>query len=633
MISESQNTIGFDSFNLPQHINQALVRMGYTTPTSIQAQAIPFALQGRDILGSAQTGTGKTAAFSIPMIVKLMENPQSMALVLAPTRELASQTLEVVHKLTSNNRDIRTALLIGGEPMGKQFDQLRQNPRLIVGTPGRINDHLRRNPKLLSRVNFIAVDEADRMLDMGFSEQIDEIFAMVPKERQMLMFSATFPESIIKFSRNYLNNPERVSVSNEKINTPKINHVVIRTTDGEKYNDLVEQLNQREGSVLIFVKTQHGTERLAKRLDGNDHPSVVIHGGLRQNQREKAVRTFRQQRARILVATDVAARGLDIPHIEHVINYDLPQVAEDYIHRIGRTGRAGAEGEAMCFVVPSETGKWNAINRILNPGEAPIRKERGGEGSGDRRPNRGRPSFGGLKGNDFKKREDRPFNRDRDGERSFTKRPPQKKEWGNDRPSSSATEPRRGYAEQGGSRSDGNRNRDDRNWNQKEGRSPYKPAAERGEGNRSFSKAPYKKDDRAPFKRNDSSAPRGASFSRDDRDGNRGGNFSKPTFRQRDDNRGNDRPAPRRDDRDGNKRSEGTGHSNGDRNFSRPASYQRDDSRGNGRSSAPRRDRDTAPVKSTGSKPKSSKPLDKKPFKFKEHSRKTLRAPKSAQAV
>ncbi|HEY8190429.1 MAG TPA: DEAD/DEAH box helicase, partial [Micavibrio sp.] len=164
MNSQPENTISFDSFGLPQQIGQALARMNYTVPTSIQAQAIPFALQGRDILGSAQTGTGKTAAFSIPMIAHLMKNPQAMALVLAPTRELASQTLDVIHKLTSNNRDIRTALIIGGEGMGKQFDQLRQNPRIIVGTPGRINDHLRRNSKLLSRVNFIAVDEADRML-------------------------------------------------------------------------------------------------------------------------------------------------------------------------------------------------------------------------------------------------------------------------------------------------------------------------------------------------------------------------------------------------------------------------------------------------------------------------------------
>jgi superfamily II DNA/RNA helicase len=571
MNSQPENTVNFDSFGLPQQISQALVRMSYTVPTSIQAQAIPFALQGRDILGSAQTGTGKTAAFSIPMIAHLMKNPQAMALVLAPTRELASQTLDVIHKLTSNNRDIRTALIIGGEGMGKQFDQLRQNPRIIVGTPGRINDHLRRNPKLLSRVNFIAVDEADRMLDMGFSEQIDEIFAMVPKERQMLMFSATFPESIIKFSRNYLNNPERVSVSNEKINTPKINHVVIRTTDGEKYNDLVEQLNQREGSVLIFVKTQHGTERLAKRLEGSDHPSVVIHGGLRQNQREKAVRTFRQQRARILVATDVAARGLDIPHIEHVINYDLPQVAEDYIHRIGRTGRAGAEGEAMCFVVPSETGKWNAINRILNPGEAPIRRERS-EGGADRRPNRGRPSFGAFKGNDFKKREDRPSG-GKGGERSFTRKPPQKREWSNDR--SAAPEPRR----------DGDRNRSDRNWNQKEGRTPYKPAERSGEV-RSYSKPSYKKDDRASSSRR---ADRDESRNGNSGRKNEGGNVSRPTTFYRDDNRGNDRSTPRRAD---------------------------------------------IAAKGAGGKSKGNKSAAvKKPFKFKEHTRKPARASKNAQAV
>lgn len=396
LLKESTATgVKFSDFDLPDAIHAALAKMQYETPTKIQAMAIPVALQGRDILGSAQTGTGKTAAFSIPMVAHLMNNPQAMALVLAPTRELAAQTLDVVRKITSGQRDLKTALLIGGEAMGKQFDQLRQNPRIIIGTPGRINDHLRRNGKLLSKVNFIAIDEADRMLDMGFAPQIDEVLECVNKESQTLLFSATFPEEIVRFSKKYLNNPERIAVSAVKANAPKIKHEMIKISDSEKYNGLLDQIELRQGSILIFVKTQHGTERLAKRLDGNDIPSIVIHGGLRQSARDRAVREFRQQRSRILIATDVAARGLDIPHIEHVINYDLPQVAEDYVHRIGRTGRNGAEGHAMCFVIPSEIGKWNAINRVLNPGAAPERKERSeggsgrGQGRGGQRPSRG----------------------------------------------------------------------------------------------------------------------------------------------------------------------------------------------------------------------------------------------------
>ena len=501
----------FDSLGLPEKMSAALARMNYTIPTSIQAQAIPFAMQGRDVLGSAQTGTGKTAAFSIPMIAKLMEDPTAMALVLAPTRELAAQTLDVVHKLTSNNREIRTALLIGGEAMGKQFEQLRQNPRVIIGTPGRINDHLRRNPRMLEKVNFIAVDEADRMLDMGFSEQIDEVFQHVAQQRQMLMFSATFPDSIIKFSRKYLTNPERVSVGTEKIDTPKIKHEMKRTTDGNKYTDLVAELVARDGSVIIFVKTQHGTERLAKRLEADNHDNVVIHGGLRQSQRDRAVRTFRAQKARIMVATDVAARGLDIPHIEHVINYDLPQVAEDYIHRIGRTARAGAEGNAMCFVTPSDGGKWNAINRIMNPGAEPIRTERGsrdgarennrdyrggrsnnaprsgGSGGGNfRKPNSDRPSWGQMKD---RQRGDRPYGdrpRGDSGERSFEKKPYEKREWSNDRPNNhGARDGGKPFVKytggQGNSYAGKSNDRgaaprrapSDRNWNNKEGRGTY----------------------------------------------------------------------------------------------------------------------------------------------------------------
>lgn len=243
--------VKFSDFDLPQPVQAALAKMNYDIPTKIQAMAIPVALSGRDILGSAQTGTGKTAAFSIPMIAKLIQNPQAMALVLAPTRELAAQTLDVVRKITSGQRDLKTALLIGGEAMGKQFDQLRQNPRIIIGTPGRINDHLRRNTKLLAKVNFIAIDEADRMLDMGFAPQIDEVLNCVHKDRQTLLFSATFPEEIVRFSKKYLNSPERIAVSAVKANAPKIKHEMIKISDSEKYNGLLDQIELRQGSIII----------------------------------------------------------------------------------------------------------------------------------------------------------------------------------------------------------------------------------------------------------------------------------------------------------------------------------------------------------------------------------------------
>ncbi|MCM2344791.1 MAG: DEAD/DEAH box helicase, partial [Alphaproteobacteria bacterium] len=534
--------VKFSDFALPPAIRDALARMNYETPTKIQAMAIPFALQGRDILGSAQTGTGKTAAFSIPMVSKLMANPNAMALVLAPTRELAAQTLDVVRKITNGQRDMKAALLIGGEGMGKQFDQLRQNPRIIIGTPGRINDHLRRNPKMLRNVNFVAIDEADRMLDMGFAPQIDEILKNLPKERQTLMFSATFPEGIIRLSRSYLNNPERVAVSTEKVNAPKIKHEMIRIADSEKYGGLVDQLELRQGSILIFVKTQHGTERLAKRLDNDNLPSIVIHGGLRQAQRDRAVREFRQQRSRILIATDVASRGLDIPHIEHVINYDLPQVAEDYIHRIGRTGRNGAEGQAMCFVIPSEMGKWNAINRILNPGAAPERKERseGGQGRGGPRPARGNGERSYKNASGFNNRkpkgdrfEGRSENRDggRYESRSAGRTEKQDFRDGDFRDNRGADRDFRGRDFREAPQREAKRTPTDRNWNAKEGRKEYKSDF-RNEGRGEYRPAP-RRDDRSEGR------PEGRGEYRPRTEARPAGRFEERSER---------RPAPRRDD-------------------------------------------------------------------------------------
>lgn len=362
-------TTNFSGFGLPAKLLQSLARMQFSTPTPIQAQAIPLGIAGRDILGSAQTGTGKTAAFGIPLIVKLMNNPQAAALVMTPTRELATQVLAVLHQLIPVPT-IKTALLIGGEAMPRQFRQLQAQPKLIVGTPGRIYDHLQRGSLRLNNCHFLVLDETDRMLDMGFATQIEKIVTRMPTERQTMMFSATLPPGIVKLSSKYLNNPERISVGSTITASPNIRQELIQTSDHEKYPRLLEHLAAHAGSVLIFVKTKYGTEKLAVRLARQNHSADAVHGDLRQSRRDRVIQGFRDKKFRILVATDLAARGLDIPHIGMVINYDMPQCPEDYIHRIGRTARAGAEGKAINLLTPADREKWGAIHKLMNPSAA-----------------------------------------------------------------------------------------------------------------------------------------------------------------------------------------------------------------------------------------------------------------------
>jgi ATP-dependent RNA helicase DeaD len=357
----------FHQLDLPRVLLETLDRINFKTPTEIQKQAIPPALLGKDILGSAQTGTGKTAAFSIPLIVKLMTSPKSAAIIMAPTRELAVQVSKTIETFLGKKSPIRMALLIGGEPMPKQLRQLSTKPRIIVGTPGRINDHLMRRTLSLTNTDFLVLDEMDRMLDMGFSIQIDKIIKLMPYDRQTLMFSATMPKNIMQVAEKYLQNPVNICVGTTSTPVSNIKQEVIHVVENDKYNQLTAQLDKREGSIIVFVKTKHGAERIASRLRGEQHSVETIHGDLRHGKRERVITDFRNRKHRILVATDIAARGLDIPHIEHVINYDLPQCPEDYIHRIGRTARAGAEGEALCFITPSERSKWRAIDRLINP--------------------------------------------------------------------------------------------------------------------------------------------------------------------------------------------------------------------------------------------------------------------------
>ena len=415
----------FDGLGLSPVLAENLARMNYSTPTPIQAQSIPHALKGRDIMGSAQTGTGKTAAYAIPMIEHLMNNEGSNALILTPTRELGKQVMEVIKQMLGYKSPIKTAFIIGGEPMRKQYQQLDKRPRLIVGTPGRINDHLERGSIDLGFTDFLILDETDRMLDMGFSVQLDRIFKYLPEQRQTLMFSATLPDDIMRMSKQYLDNPERVAVGSTIAPSVNIVQEIIKIDESAKYEELLRQLDDRQGSIIMFVKTKFGTERMAKRLKAAGHDAAAIHGDLKQSRRERTIRQFRGKEFRILVATDVVARGLDIPHVKHVVNYDLPQVPEDFIHRVGRTARAGEKGEALSFVCPKENRKWHAIEMLLDPDKKSVsgRSYGGKKSSGKRSPNRLERGFAGRPGkNSGRKRSDARNDNKRPEKRSSDKR-------------------------------------------------------------------------------------------------------------------------------------------------------------------------------------------------------------------
>ncbi len=410
--TQSPNTIDFKSFGLPDALLQSLERLSITIPTPIQSEAVPLGLEGKDVLGSAQTGTGKTLAYLLPLCTNLLASTENSALVMTPTRELAIQVQDMVNKLLAKKPQFETALLIGGDPMGKQLGQLRRRPQLIIGTPGRINDHLNRGSLNLSGTQFLVLDETDRMLDMGFSEQLETIIEVMHETRQTLMFSATMPKNIVRIANQYLSDPSRITIGSTTQPVMHIKQDIIHTSHSEKFAHLLRELNEREGSVIVFVKTKIGAEDLKERLCDEHHSADAIHGDLHQRKRERVVKSFRANKSRIMVATDIAARGLDVPHIRHVINYDLPQCPEDYIHRIGRTGRAGAEGSALCLLAPDDRHKWRAISQLMNPG-APIdfpggksegrsdggRRRSGGGGFGGGRSSGGfggeRRSFGG----------------------------------------------------------------------------------------------------------------------------------------------------------------------------------------------------------------------------------------------
>lgn len=361
----SQSVSSFQSFKLHPAINRALQSMNFETPTPIQAQSLPVTLAEKDLIGCAQTGTGKTAAFSIPILTQLLDSPDITALVLAPTRELAEQIDLFWKKLSQFTQNTRSVLLIGGSSIQTQIRHLSKRPRLIIATPGRLIDHLQRRSIQLSQVKVLVLDEADRMLDMGFAPQLSQILRHLPRDRQTLLFTATWEPHLDQVIGKHLKNPVRVVVGKTSQAAPKIRQSLIQTTHQEKNETLLDQLNQREGSILVFTRTQSRTDRVARYLSSFGVSVNRIHGGRTQGQRNTALQAFRTGKVRVLVATDIAARGIDVSSISHVINYDLPQSPEDYIHRIGRTGRAGATGDAVSFVTHEEKNQWREICKLL----------------------------------------------------------------------------------------------------------------------------------------------------------------------------------------------------------------------------------------------------------------------------
>ena len=363
----------FSDLSISLLVLDAIKKLKLIKPTPIQKISIPLALEGNDILGTAQTGTGKTYAFGIPLINHLTLDKDSYAIILTPTRELALQVSSALKDLTSMKNIIDTAVIIGGDSIQKQLKQLKK-ARLVVGTPGRIHDHIRRKSLKLSKFNFLVLDETDRMLDMGFVDEMKSIIEKLPSH-QTLLFSATLPKKISDIAKNFMINPHRVNVGEENTPLTNIKQEIKNVNQKEKFEHLKLELLEINGSVVLFVKTKRSADKIALKLRKDKFNAEAIHGDLRQSKREKVILKFRKNRFQILVATDVAARGLDIPHIEHVINYDIPQNPEDYIHRIGRTARAGAKGRALTFLTDGDKKNWNAIGKLINP-NAPVPKSK-----------------------------------------------------------------------------------------------------------------------------------------------------------------------------------------------------------------------------------------------------------------
>jgi len=361
--SEAQT---FDDIGLSAGVLKAVHDAGYRTPTPIQAQAIPLILKGRDVMGLAQTGTGKTAAFTLPIVERLVDGPKrTRCLVLTPTRELCVQVEESVKKYAMH-APISVVSVYGGVPLEPQQKKLRAGVDIVVATPGRLIDHLERQNVVFDDLEVLVLDEADRMLDMGFAPQINRIVSEVPSYRQTLLFSATMPPEVEALARKYLRKPVVVQVGRRSSAASTVTHAVYPVPRDRKSALLASLLREAKlDSVLVFTRTKHGADRVVRHLEREQIEATAMHADKTQPQRTKALQDFKSGKVRVFVATDIAQRGLDISGITHVVNYDVPQQAEDYVHRIGRTGRAAKEGDAYTFMSPDEIGMVRTIERMI----------------------------------------------------------------------------------------------------------------------------------------------------------------------------------------------------------------------------------------------------------------------------
>ncbi len=416
----------FESLGLSSPILKAIETKGYKKPSVIQEKAIPLVLKGKDVLASAQTGTGKTAGFTLPILELLSKNQSKgkrpiKALILTPTRELAAQILENV-KEYSINLNIESTVIFGGVNQNPQKRKLKSGVDILVATPGRLLDLEQQRALSLAQVDILVLDEADRMLDMGFLRDIQKVMNLLPKKRQNLLFSATFSKSIKQLAAGFMDNPVLVEAAPENTTVDKITQKVVRVDKVRKTDLLIKLISEGKWSqVLVFTRTKHGANRLCKKLESKNISAAAIHGNKTQGARTKALKGFKDNNIRVLVATDIAARGLDIPLLPHVVNYELPNIAEDYVHRIGRTGRAGAKGEALSLVCVDENDYLRGIEKLVGikidsreiegfevdpsiPAEDPnpMRKGRGGRNNSSRP--KGNSSRNGKSSNNKRRR-------------------------------------------------------------------------------------------------------------------------------------------------------------------------------------------------------------------------------------
>lgn len=355
--------ITFGGLLIAPKLLDVLLSLGFKTPTSIQHKAIPVAIEGKDIIGIAQTGTGKTLAFGIPLIQQILKTGKGKGLIILPTRELALQVNESLQKI-GRTFGIKTVVLIGGSAMYPQIRDIKNNPHIIIGTPGRIIDHLSQRTLSLHDVNMLVLDEADRMFDMGFAAQINKILHVVPKQRQTMLFSATMPDGIVKIALNHMKLPLRVEIARPGTTASNIEHELFVVKKEQKAPLLKKLLSEYKGSVLIFLRLKFNARKVCSDLRNLGISAAEIHSNRSLSQRKEALEGFKFGKYRVLVATDIASRGIDVKGIELVINFDLPENPEDYVHRIGRTGRAGMAGKAISFALPDQGGKVREIEKL-----------------------------------------------------------------------------------------------------------------------------------------------------------------------------------------------------------------------------------------------------------------------------